>query len=128
MFDLDSALMTALAEHSAAAAENGVNMLSVVGNVPSQVTGDAGNVPRVLDALLTNAVDFTITGKIILHVWIETASRDEPELDSADDAFLCFTVIDTGIEFRKTTRHSSFYHSFWSTRAQPGCTEGWVQD
>jgi signal transduction histidine kinase len=35
MFDRDSALMTALAKHSAAAAENGVNMLSIVGNVPS---------------------------------------------------------------------------------------------
>jgi len=95
-FDLDGMLTTALAKHSSAAAKNGVDMFSIVGMAPSQVTSDEKHLLQVLDILLANAVKFTAAGGITLRVWIENARGDEVELGTYGDAFLCFAVTDTG--------------------------------
>lgn len=53
----------------------------------------------MLNALLSNAVQFTEEGKggeIVLRLWVENASGEELACYRDTEAFLCFSVSDTG--------------------------------
>jgi diguanylate cyclase (GGDEF)-like protein len=58
-------------------------------DIPSMLIGDPLRLGQILLNLLTNAVKFTATGTVIVRVELLTAD--------ADQARLCFSVIDTGI-------------------------------
>ncbi len=62
---------------------------TVDSGVPDQVTGDAGRLGQVLARLAGNAIKFTPSGKIAVHVRVASRSQSATELE--------FTVADTGI-------------------------------
>jgi len=64
-------------------------VLEIAPDVPDALVGDIGRLRQVIVNLVGNAIKFTETGEVVLHVG--TASR------SADSAVLHFAVSDTGI-------------------------------
>ena len=63
--------------------------------VPDRLVGDSGRLNQILMNLAGNAIKFTETGTVTLHVACgQTADPLEPE---ADPVILCFSVRDTGI-------------------------------
>ncbi len=61
----------------------------VLEDVPRQLRGDPGRLRQVIVNLVGNAIKFTTSGRVLVHV----AKLQE----TADDAQLCFQVSDTGI-------------------------------
>ncbi len=61
----------------------------VLEDVPRQLCGDPGRLRQVLVNLVGNAIKFTPSGRVLVHV----AKLEE----TADDAQICFQVSDTGI-------------------------------
>lgn len=66
------------------------------GNVPMEITQDAGRLRQVLINLCNNALKFTENGNIIIHI------------SMADNQNLHFSVIDTGIGIPKESQNNLF--------------------
>jgi two-component system sensor histidine kinase/response regulator len=89
-FDLQStveSVVELLAEK--ASAKNIDLACHVLEDVPRQLRGDPGRLRQILVNLVGNAVKFTPSGRVLVHV----AKAQE----SAGDAMICFQVSDTGI-------------------------------
>lgn len=71
------------------AADKGLSLQAVVGNLPDMLLGDRERLHQVLMILAGNAVKFTEQGHITL--------RAQLDAESGDDAILRFEVADTGI-------------------------------
>lgn len=70
--------------------------LAVIGHVPPQVTSDERRLASVLDALLSNAVEFSPSGEVVLRVWMENIVGEEVDTYDHKDLVLCFAVSDAG--------------------------------
>jgi signal transduction histidine kinase/CheY-like chemotaxis protein len=66
----------------------------VLPDVPDYVVGDAGRLRQILLNLIGNAIKFTSAGEILVHVSIETQSREN---HSPASVTLHFMVADTGM-------------------------------
>ncbi len=61
-------------------------------DVPDFLMGDPFRINQILNNLVSNAIKFTESGNIILHVFVK-----EPQQDPGDKIYLQFEVSDTGI-------------------------------
>lgn len=97
-FELDSVISIALSSHATCAARKGIQIFSIVGQAPSSVIADRERLLQVLDSLLSNAVKFTdrVGGEVVLRCWVENEAGDELEVYGSKEAFLCFSVSDSG--------------------------------
>ena len=83
----------------------------VLEDVPRQLCGDPGRLRQVLVNLVGNAIKFTPSGRVLVHV----AKLEE----TADDAQICFQVSDTGIGLSEEAARGLV----------PGvCAGGWLDD
>ena len=91
-FDLRDALGATSKSLALRAHQKGLELVcDVAPDVPDRLLGDSHRVAQILINLLGNAIKFTETGEIGLHV-----ARVEPESDPAD-VVLQFSVRDTGM-------------------------------
>jgi PAS domain S-box-containing protein len=89
-FDLQSLLDDFAAAIALRAHEKGLEFLcSADLDVPILLRGDPGRLRQVLTNLTSNAIKFTDTGEVVIHVSVATTSEH--------DVLLCFAVKDTGI-------------------------------
>jgi signal transduction histidine kinase/CheY-like chemotaxis protein/ligand-binding sensor domain-containing protein len=89
-FNLHDCVEEALKSFTLRAEEEGFELLcDIAPDVPDAVSGDAGRVRQILLNLVSNAVKFTRSGQVALHVEVE------PETSAKQ--LLRFTVADTGI-------------------------------
>ena len=76
--------------HSSRANEKGLTLQFIIdGNVPVRVVGDELRITQVLNNLISNAIKFTDTGKVVVQVIKTQQMQGEAEL--------FFLVIDSGI-------------------------------
>ena len=76
--------------HSPRANESGITLqITVNDNVPDRIVGDELRITQVLNNLISNAIKFTVAGKVVVEVIKTLQSKDEVEL--------FFLVIDSGI-------------------------------
>lgn len=75
-------------------------VLNVLPEIPDTLVGDPGSLRQIVVNLVGNAIKFTKRGKIVIQV--ETDSQME------DDAFLHFSVSDTGIGISKERQQIIF--------------------
>ena len=88
--DLVTDVLSGLAVH---AHGKGVELIATVdGDVPERLVGDSGRLRQILVNLVGNAVKFTPSGEIHVHVEREAAGDD-----AASDVMLHVVVSDTGI-------------------------------
>ena len=89
-FDLRTCVESAVELMSFRAIEKGLNLAVVVSpELPRTVSGDPGRIRQVLLNLLNNAIKFTHTGEVVVHLELEART---------DSGYtLRFTVSDTGI-------------------------------
>jgi len=92
-FDIRETVGDAVALLAHRAAEKGLELLfDIAGDVPATVVGDPGRLRQVLLNIVGNAVKFTSTGEVVVHVTLE------PEHVGDDGrVWLNFAVIDSGI-------------------------------
>ncbi len=89
-FDLRETVGDAAKVLALRAAEKGLELACDVSpDVPDILVGDAGRLRQVLLNLLGNAVKFTETGEVVLHVDVEATTRDSVTLR--------VSITDTGI-------------------------------
>lgn len=87
--------------HSPKAIENGLTLqVTINENVPRRVVGDELRITQVLNNLISNAIKFTIAGKVAVEVIKTMQSQDEVEL--------FFLVIDSGIGISETEKDKLF--------------------
>jgi len=89
-FDLREAVGDAAKVLALRASEKGLELAChIAADAPDQLLGDAGRLRQVLLNVLGNAVKFTDTGEVVLHVDVETVTPSRVTLR--------FAVTDTGI-------------------------------
>ncbi len=89
-FCLRSTLTDTLKSQALRAQDKGLELLlDIAPNIPDHFMGDPGRLRQVLLNLLGNAIKFTASGEVALHVSLET--------DTAEQCCLHFQVRDTGI-------------------------------
>ncbi|MBT8218096.1 MAG: response regulator [Acidimicrobiia bacterium] len=92
-FDLRDTVDNSIKSISTLIADKGLLLdLEIDQAVPAIVVGDPGRLRQVLLNLVSNAVKFTETGTVRLHI--------HPESDQAEGVHLHFAVIDEGIGIR----------------------------
>ena len=72
-------------------------------DVPNALIGDPGRLRQILVNLIANAIKFTERGEVVVHVQIESLTREE--------ACLHFSVKDTGIGIHPE-KHRSIFEAF----------------
>lgn len=76
------------------AREKGIEFICTIDpDVPLRLQGDSGRLGQILTNLAGNAVKFTSTGKVSIHVKVEH--------ETDKDVILCFSVKDTGIGIQR---------------------------
>jgi signal transduction histidine kinase/DNA-binding response OmpR family regulator/ligand-binding sensor domain-containing protein/HPt (histidine-containing phosphotransfer) domain-containing protein len=89
-FNLHDCMEEALKSFTLRAEEEGFELLcDIAPDVPEAVSGDAGRLRQIVLNLVSNAVKFTKSGQVALHVEVEPGASVEK--------LLRFTVADTGI-------------------------------
>ena len=89
-FDLNSAVDDTMDMLTVKASEKGLELNSLIDpDVPCLIRGDPTRVRQILSNLAGNAVKFTESGEVFLHVSLES--------ESDADATMLFTISDTGI-------------------------------
>ena len=100
-FDVRESLGETLKTLGLRAATKGLELVCrIPADIPAVLVGDAGRLRQVLLNLVGNAIKFTARGEVVVHVGIESQSRDAVELH--------FAVTDTGIGIPEEKRHSIF--------------------
>ena len=90
------------------AGEKGLDLVSHVnGHIASQVLGDATRLRQILVNLISNAVKFTASGEIFVHV----RPTQPPEGSATIQSWLEFSVRDTGMGI-PSDRLARLFHSF----------------
>lgn len=98
-FDLRETVKSAVDLYRARCEEKSIALsLMIDDDVPTRLCGDPARLRQVLINLVSNAVKFTESGEILVHV--AALSGDQPRLR--------FTVRDTGIGMSSTTQHMLF--------------------
>jgi signal transduction histidine kinase len=95
----------AIANVTPQAQAKGLNLRVSVGDNIPQIYADSQRVRQILTNLLDNAVKFTHSGDVALHVWLlnlrngqtETGWTPPANLDVADGEWLAISISDTGI-------------------------------
>ncbi|MFM1945460.1 MAG: hypothetical protein RI897_4442 [Verrucomicrobiota bacterium] len=83
------------------AESKGLELVSWIhGTLPKQVIGDSGRLRQVITNLLANAIKFTESGEVVLH--LHTINHSD------DSISLRFEVVDTGIGIAPETRDRLF--------------------
>jgi signal transduction histidine kinase len=101
-FDLHALIDSTFTAYRALAAERGLAFeLAVDARVPRHVRGDAVRIRQILGNFLSNAVKFTLRGRIELRVEASDADRDGRRR-------VRFAVSDTGIGIDEATRARLF--------------------
>ena len=117
-FDLRECIENGLKTLALRADEKGLELLCDIGqDVPETVSGDPGRLRQIVINLVGNAIKFTATGEVSLHVSV--ADHD------ASSGHLLFTVTDTGIGIAADKIDSiftSFSQADTSTTRQYGGT------
>lgn len=91
--------------------------IDVEGSVPARLVGDALRVEQMLGNLVQNAIKFTDTGGVDVHVGARTAAAAGHDTDL--DMWVEFTITDTGIGIPED-RLSALFEPF--TQADPSST------
>ncbi|SHO48184.1 ATP-binding protein [Desulfopila aestuarii] len=100
-FELRSAVDDVIDILVMAAYEKGLELACLVDHdVPSQVCGDPGRLRQILLNLVGNAIKFTETGHVLVHVMLETMGEKR--------AMVRFSVKDTGIGIPQDRRKNLF--------------------
>lgn len=99
--DLQTLVDTTVEIHSINAFEKGVELMTSIDNdVPTALLGDPERLRQVMVNLLGNALKFTDSGEIELHVGLEELQQDSVSLH--------FSVRDTGIGIAKEKQATIF--------------------
>ena len=102
-FDPRAALLDVYNLFSAIASAKGLSLeLDVAPDVPARIRGDAGRVRQVLGNLVGNAIKFTDTGLVAMHVSLSGSKKA--------DRMLRFVVEDTGVGIPPEARNRIFDH------------------
>ena len=80
-------------------------VLIVAPDVPLHVSGDAARLRQVLLNLMSNAVKFTVQGRVVLRVSLSAGSATTPNLG---DTWLHFSITDTGPGIPEDTHATIF--------------------
>jgi two-component system sensor histidine kinase/response regulator len=89
-FDLRTTVEDVLELLAEPAQKKGLELTCLVHvNVPSWVEGDPGRIRKILTNLVGNAVKFTRTGEVVVHV--------TGVMDTSEETMIRFAVADTGI-------------------------------
>lgn len=89
-FDLQTVISDAIALMSLQAREKALQLTSSIDNdVPTALTGDAGRLHQIIINLVNNAIKFTLSGSITLHI--------EKETEDDRSTTLRFLISDSGI-------------------------------
>ncbi len=100
-FDLHETVVETMRNMGLRARQKGLQLIHHIGGgVPVLVTGDPGRLRQVLVNLVGNGIKFTNQGQVVVGVAIEQ--------ESAGEAVLHFTVLDTGIGIAPGKRQHIF--------------------
>jgi signal transduction histidine kinase/CheY-like chemotaxis protein/ligand-binding sensor domain-containing protein len=119
-FDLDSVLQRTCQALEVQARNKNLSLdLEISPEVPLQLQGDPGRLRQILTNLITNAIKFTVRGRVLLQVTQEPGAQDPVT------ALLRFAVTDTGIGIpaaKRETLFDPFYQVDASTTREYGGT------
>jgi signal transduction histidine kinase/CheY-like chemotaxis protein len=102
-FDLPGALDETIRLLAPRAHQKGIELVcDIAGDVPSTVVGDPGRVRQIVVNLVSNAIKFTETGEVVLHV-VREGNGAQP--------IVHFSVADTGIGI-PLDKHASIFEAF----------------
>ncbi|MEG4446206.1 response regulator [Microcoleus sp. AT9_B5] len=94
-FDLDNCVESVIEIIAHLAEEKGIELnILVDSSVPRKLVGDSGRLKQVLLNLTGNAIKFTDSGQVLVHVTVKQGNR---LADGRQEARLLFSVRDTGI-------------------------------
>ncbi|MCZ0903106.1 ATP-binding protein, partial [Microcoleus sp. HI-ES] len=94
-FDLDSCVESVIEIVAHLAEEKGIELnILVDSSVPRKLVGDSGRLKQVLLNLTGNAIKFTDSGQVLIHVTVKQGNR---LAEGRQGARLLFSVRDTGI-------------------------------
>lgn len=93
-FDIESVLNDMMTMFSFQARKKQLELNYTTGCIPRYVTGDIHRLRQILANLVGNAIKFTNSGRIAIHV--DTA-RDPADNKNSDAVMLLFSIKDTGV-------------------------------
>ncbi len=100
-FDLRETIESTVAIFAESARKKQIELVAFVeANVPVELRGDPGRLRQIMTNLIGNAIKFTKTGEVVVRV--------KNESETVDQAWLQFSVADTGIGMSNETKSNLF--------------------
>ncbi|MEG4802159.1 response regulator [Microcoleus sp. ARI1-B5] len=115
-FDLDTCLESVIEMVAPLAEEKGIEFNILVDSaVPRKLVGDSGRLKQILLNLTGNAIKFTDSGQVLVHVTVKRGNR---LADGRQGESLLFSVRDTGIGISPEGQ-TKLFQSFSQVDASP---------